>query len=121
MAALAPPPMIPHPQWSTDPPTGPGPMMRLLTEVTTAVNSIPCESVEESPPEDPDQSYRMIEMQEYIERQCMKQRREDFRDLIISHERKADEAASSGNRARSRKVRSIPTHYTSANSCSAKD
>ena len=24
MAALAPPPMIPHPQWSTDPPTGPG-------------------------------------------------------------------------------------------------
>ena len=39
----------------------------------------------------------------------------------LSHERKADEAASSGNRARSRKVRSIPTHYTSANSCSAKD
>lgn len=84
MAALAPPPMIPHPQWSTDPPTGPGPMMRLLTEVTTAVNSIPCESVEESPPEDPDQSYRMIEMQEYIERQCMKQRRDrvEREDLI---------------------------------------
>lgn len=75
--------------------------MRLLTEVTTAsvFNSIPCKSVEESPPEDPDQSYRMIEMQEYMERQCMKQRREYYR--VISHERKADEAASSGNRARS--------------------
>ena len=103
MGSLAPPPMIPHPQWSTDPPTGPGPVMHLLTEVTTAsvFNSISCKSVEKSPPEDPDQSYRMIEMQEYMERQCMKQRREYYRDLIISHERKADEAASSGNRARS--------------------